>query len=95
MISLPQNLRKNGFDYVLIKRGQKSCIYKQMVEGKTIAYEVFIIRIVPGRFINGNWIDEREKFPHNEAFGYTAWTCNTWERARIRFNNFEKRIDCE
>jgi len=95
MKPLSQVLRKNGFNYVLIKRGQRSCIYEQLVEGKTIAYEVFIIRTVPERCINGNWIGEHEKFPSNEAFGYSAWTCRSLDRAVERFNKIENIKDSE
>ena len=95
MTPLPQKLRKTGFDYAQIARGKRSAIYKQIVDEKTIAYEVFIIRIVPERCINGNWIGEHEKFPSNEAFGHSAWTCRSLDGAMERYNKIENIKDSE
>jgi hypothetical protein len=95
MIPLPQNLRKNGFDYTQVLRGQRSCIYAQMYEEILIAYEVLVIRTVPGQNLFGTWIDSREKFPANEDFGYYAWTVKSLEEAMERFSKLENKFQIQ
>ncbi len=89
MIPLPQNVRKNSFDYTQVLRGKKACIYEQRGTGKQIYYEVILIRIKPGRHIKGKWIEAREKFPSDEDFGYYAWEIKPWKKALERFNKLE------
>jgi hypothetical protein len=91
VIALAQNIRKNGFDYVQLLRGRKACIYVQRLKESVIGYEVFRIRTSPVRKILGKSIEERELFPHNEAFGYTAWSTRTLERASAIFKELETR----
>jgi len=88
--SLAKKKRKNGFDYTQVLRGSRSCIFEQRLWGILIAYEVFIIRISPKRKILGKWIKEKELFPCNEAFGYTAWTYWTHEQAFVKYRKLEK-----
>jgi len=89
MIPLPQKIRKNGYDYTQVLRGGKSCIYAQWSGEIIMAYEVMKIRVKPGRWIKGTWIEEREKFPADEDFGYTAWSYPTWERAKEKYDELE------
>lgn len=89
MIPLPQNVRKNSFDYTQVLRGKKACIYEQRDKGKLISYEVMLIRIKPGRHIKGKWIEAREKFPSDEGFGYFAWIYKTMEGAWKKYNSIE------
>jgi hypothetical protein len=95
MKALPQKLRKNGFDYILVLRGHRSCIYEQRLMGKFIAFEVFIIRTSPRRKILEKWIEEHELFHHNESFGYTAWTFMSWEKALEGYNQIEHGLNAE
>lgn len=92
MKALPPKIRKNGFDYTQVLRGRRSCIYEQRLHGKIIAYEVFIIKTSPQRRIMGKWIEEKELFPHNEAFGKWAWACRTLENARAKYSELEKNF---
>ena len=89
MKTLPQKLRKNGFDYTLIRRGKRSCIYEQRVSEKIKRYEVFLIKFRPERNIKGKLLPATEVFPHNEAFGYTAWCCWDLPAAMKKFNELE------
>ena len=91
MKALPQNINKNGFFYTRVLRGKRSCIYEQRLWGDLIAYEVFIIKNSPCRKILDKWIDEKELFPRNEAFGYSAWTYWTFEDAMEKCIDLEKR----
>lgn len=90
MIPLPQKLRKNGFTCIQVLRGNRSCIYEQMVWEDVIYYEVFLIQVKPKRKVNGIWLEAREKFPHNEAFGNWAWTTRTHQEAYQKFLELEK-----
>lgn len=90
-LTIPTTLRKNGFTYVLHRRGNQSFIYEQRVRKKTIAYEVFVHQITPAKNILGKILPSKEKFPANEDFGLTAWTYRTLEQAMKKFNDLEKR----
>lgn len=91
-IVLPVELRKNKYDYKLFQRGNKACIYKQMDNGKVIGYEVFLIKYTKARLMpNGDTISAHEKFPGNEDFGKTAWSCKELERAIKRFLHLEEK----
>ena len=39
MKTLPQTLRKNGFTYIQVRRGRRSCIYKQIRKLKRVVVE--------------------------------------------------------
>ncbi len=97
MKRLPKYKRKNGFDYNLVLRGRRSCIYEQRVSEKTKRYEVFLIKIKPESVLNDKLIPEREIFPHDEAFGYWAWCCmalkDAFEMFRKLENNEAKAYD--
>jgi hypothetical protein len=86
---LPHFLHKNRFLYTLVSRGQRSCIYMQHVSAKTKCFEVFLIKTRPAKELFGKKYPAREVFPANEDFGYTAWSCNTLDRAKMRFINLE------
>ena len=93
MITLPLNLRKNGFAYTQLLRGRKSAIYRQEVTPEVSYFEVFLIRSKPERSILGKIIPAKEVFPADEDFGSTAWSCRTYENALKRFNDLETGHD--
>jgi len=94
MKTLPQKLRYNRFNYTLVLRGQRSCIYEQEVTPDLKYYEVFRIKIRKEKTIKIKGIEKKieagEKWPRDEDFGVWAWTCRTLERAKERFNELEK-----
>lgn len=92
MKRLPPELQKNGFQYTLILRGHKSCIYKQHVTATIKHFEVFLIKTMPAKEIFGKQYPAREIFPANEDFGYTAWSCFTLDNAMNRFNHLENKL---
>ena len=89
MKTLPLNKRKNGYDYTLIVRGLKSCIYEQRLSENKKHYEVFRIRIQPEKFFQNKILEAKECFPHDEAFGNWAWSCFTYEEALSKWNLIE------
>ena len=87
--SLPLKLRKNKFNYTHIIRGEKACIYAQEVTKTVTCYEVFKIKVIPERKVYGRIIKAHEKFPHDEAFGYWAWSYRDYDKALEKFNKLE------
>jgi len=90
VIPLPLSLRKNGFDYTLVKRGKRTYIYAQYVSPTVTRYEVFLIKIKPARTLFGKEVKAREVFPPDKAFGYWAWCCWDLQAAMKRFNELEE-----
>lgn len=78
---LPDNFKKHGNSYQLLKRSKKSAIYK-MDDSET--YEVIRIRI---GHAHPQDEDQRSKelLPSDEAFGKWAWTFKTLADAKKRF----------
>ena len=92
MKKLPIRLRKNGYDYEQLKRGTRSCIYKQIIPGAPLQYEVFRIKVKKARIVKGNEIPAKEWFPHDEAFGLWAWSTNILELANAIFKWLEQGL---
>lgn len=93
---LPHELRKNRFDYKLVKRTKEVAIYSQHDDDKAktiIAYEVFRITWKKGAEINGLLIKAGEKFPGDGDFGKTAYACRSLETAEKRFKELEETIN--
>ncbi|MFC2118082.1 hypothetical protein ACFLSY_05535 [Bacteroidota bacterium] len=93
--TLQLKLTKNGFNYTQVLRGKRSCIYAQEVTEDITYFEVFIIKVKPSRkiIVNGELIREipaREIFPHDEAFGYWAWSIKLYENALKKFKKLEE-----
>jgi len=87
---LPPNKRKNGYDFTLVLRGTKSCIYEQRVSETESHFEVFLFKTRGERIIANKTFEAEEIFPHNEAFGYWAWTYRSFEEAQKKFIEIEK-----
>ncbi len=89
--TLPVEQRKNGFEYTLVLRGRRTCIYEQTVSDSVKYFEVFRIRVKPESNINGKVIPAHEWFPHDEAFGYWAWSYRDYSKAKKKFDMLENR----
>lgn len=90
MLTLSKKIRKNGFDYVQVLRGKRSCIYEQKVTSKISYYEVFLIVVKPEKIIFGKILPDREVFPKNEDFGLAAWSYRTLMMAKKKFDELEQ-----
>ena len=90
MIILPLKLRKNGYNYTLVSRGKRSCLYAQEVSPGRSYYEVFLIKIKPEHEFNGATLPAKEWFPPNESFGKWAWSYQTYERAMKAYDRLEE-----
>jgi hypothetical protein len=86
---LPEKLKKNGFEYRLIKRISNRAIYSQHEGlGQIVAFEVFKIKTGkphPKAIDDLENYDVVERFPLDEDFGKTAWTYPSIELAQARF----------
>jgi hypothetical protein len=91
MKELNKTIHKNGFEYHQVKKGKAAYIYEQIVNPGVTYYEVFLKRTRPEEMIMGNLYPEREVFPKDEDFGYTAWCVRSYERACERFNKLENK----
>lgn len=84
---MPLRLRKNGFTYIQVCRDDKRALYAQTVTSELTYYEVFRIKIRPEGLFKGKLILSGEVFPGNEAFGVSAWTYKSLEKAMEKFNS--------
>lgn len=98
---LPESIKKNGFEYRLIKRSDERAIYSQHGGlGQIFSYEVFLIKLGDLRKAKQRWAELQkkdfnpedyeemyEKFPNNEDFGKTAWTYPTLALAEKAFDS--------
>jgi hypothetical protein len=87
IIELPKVLQRNGFTYTLVLRNGNYAIYRQQVTEILNYFEVVTIRVKPESFFKGRFYPAREVFPPDEAFGYSAWTCTSLEKAIIKFTS--------
>ena len=87
MKRLASEIRKNGFNYTQILRGEKYALYVQM-QGVTIAgHEVFKIIEKGETDAFGRIFPACEEFPRNERFGIDAWSVGTEPTKAIAFYN--------
>lgn len=88
---LPEKLRKNGFDYVLVKRSEDRAIYSQHTGlGQLVAFESFKIKKGkphPKSEEDIKNYDFTERFPTDEDFGKTAWTYQTLKEAEEAYES--------
>ena len=95
---LDTEIKKNGFMYRLVKRGEKTLIYSQhpiedgVVNDKPCAFEVFSSKISPPKIAFKKPYEAYEMFPGNGVFGIWAFACGDMERAEVRFKELETGI---
>ncbi len=92
-VLLKDKVRKNGFDYKLVKRGKVASIYEQVLSEDTNAYEVFKRKIAKPQTIYGQDYPAREQFPCNEDIGTIGKTCSTLDKALMHFDRYESTTD--
>ena len=86
---LPEKLRKNGFEYTLIIRGERSFVFRQNVSPGIDCYEVFMLKLSKSKTIKEMFISARERFPRDEDFGVWAWTYQSYEKAMMKLFELE------
>jgi len=88
---LPLTLVKNSYTYVQVSREERYAIYRQCTGQKTIAFEVFRVKIQKERTFRDRLFPRKEVFPSNEDFGYTAYSCRSLEDAHKRLEYLKNR----
>jgi hypothetical protein len=77
-----------GFHFEQVFRKGNAAIYRQSMNGKTIAFEVVKIRKRAARRLpNGEIYPESEIYPSPAEWGKAAWTCVTLEMAFQKLNS--------
>jgi hypothetical protein len=92
---LAEEIRKNGFIYRFLKRGNKSLVYEQIEPDteRIVAWEVFKIKVDKPKVVFGIQLNEREIFPGNEDFGKWAWAHSDFDSAMSKFEFLENVED--
>jgi hypothetical protein len=87
-----QNSDKRGDNtFRQVKRNEYAAIYQRFtMDGKPREFEVFQIKVAGGTEIFGRYYDKYEAYPGTSAFGRTAWSTNSRERAEQIFNEITK-----
>jgi len=88
---LEENIRKNGFGYRLLVRGERAFIYEQWDDEDNfiVSYEVFTRRVDKEKEVFGELLPEREVFPGNADFGVWAWSIRNLEKAYEKYYTLE------
>jgi len=106
MTRLPDNLRKNRFDYKLYHREEVEdraiAVYAQYSGDDVIAYEVFIVPIRKKDVLTPTKVllPAGEVYPGNEYFGSLGKVVNNWkghekdvvDKIMVYFEQFKKHI---
>lgn len=87
---LPSNFKLNGFDYTQILHKGRKYVYEQRVTPKIKHYEVFRAKIGEEVTIMTRNYPTRHLFPRNKDFGYTAWSCGSYVKAKRIFDELEE-----
>jgi len=99
MKKLFENVRKNGFDYKLIKRSEKVAIYEQFENIndilKIISYEVFNIKIKQKINFKTGLKETYEVFPNNDELCKSIWTYSTFSETKTdeAYKNAENKYN--
>jgi hypothetical protein len=94
MKKVPEKFSKKGFKHVLIKREESVALYKRKSEesGHNWHYEVVIIAVHDGTYINGNLIEAGEIYPSTSQWGMMGWTYNDINMAEKKFSKVLKKV---
>jgi len=90
MTTLPNEFRKSGFYFRLVKRqGDKAIYSKSRAGGVGKHYEVIKIREHDEYVMGGVTIPAGESYPSSEQWGRLGYTYPTLEEAEERFNRIK------
>lgn len=91
MNTLPNEFRKDGFDFNLVRRRGSIAIYsKTKPDHAEPSYEVGLIRSNPARIAFGKEFPASESWPSSEEWGIRAWTYGSLAGALHRFGMLEE-----
>jgi hypothetical protein len=100
---LPKTKSKNGYIYTQVLRNTKAAIYKgrneKCPEDTSTFFEVFKIKVCKPYSLVQKYGKKKgevysypaaEKFPGDSEFGITAWTFNSEDLAKNKFQEISK-----
>ncbi len=98
LLKLPELVKKNKFEYKLIKRVKDKCIYEKQSSINVNSYIVFKTKIYRYRdqmlrFLkladedSKKYQEYKESFPVSEEFGRRAWYYTNINDAEIKYNS--------
>jgi hypothetical protein len=90
---LPEQFRRNGFDFRQIAREGDAAIYEQRWTGcaePSVCYEIVRIRRRAGFQIGGRFVEPAEVYPNSEAWGVDGFTVTDAAFAKLRQMRFEQ-----
>lgn len=79
MKPIPNNFRKNGYDYRLLEREGNVAIYEQVKPNRVYAFEVVKIRSSKARSAFGHDFEAAERLPSDDDWGTLGKTYSCWE----------------
>lgn len=85
MTPLPEQYRKNSYDFKLVERNGDVAIYEQRepLDNRFLCYEVFIVQKQKASVLpNGMQIHEKEVSPSASQWGTLGYSCWTLDAAK-------------
>ena len=89
---LPQEFRRDGFEYRQIAREGDGAIYEQRWTGcadPSVCYEIIRVKRREGFEISGRWIPRAEVYSNSEAWGVDGFTVTDKEAALHKLREIE------
>lgn len=85
-------IKTNGSHYKLLRRSERSAVYKQYIDGILVGYEVYSpIPIRKEETFKGVTYPLREISPPTEYFGVSAWSLGIYLTEQEVIKYFERK----
>ena len=92
-------IKTNGSHYKLLRRSERSAVYKQYIDGILVGYEVYSpITIRKEEVFKGVTYPLREIIPSESSWGISSWSLGSYyteEEAIAYFENKDKELQDE
>jgi len=85
MKQIPQEFRKNGFDYKISQRRYNVVLLSQSKNKRLLGYEVHTIKKRKSHQIDQNVIPSGEYLASNEMFGQSTWSFQNEYYALLKY----------
>ena len=79
----PQQLKRYGFEYVLMTKDEQKALYVQYFDGKQIGFEVLMLKDTAQI--------SSHSYPKHEDFGNKAWSFRTEQAAKEFYQQLTPR----
>lgn len=82
----PETFKKYKFVYELLDLQGSIALYEQSYKGVVVGFEIHKLRLWANRIGKFSHLNRTIRMPSNEDFGKWAWSFNTLDYARKKFN---------